>query len=65
MGVLKKKFYVTIRFDNDKADMITITSNLMQNAVDMVTKSVWIKCEESDRFINMSKVQWFQVIEDN
>ncbi|MUV39488.1 hypothetical protein JNUCC1_03366 [Lentibacillus sp. JNUCC-1] len=62
---MMKNFIVTIRYDNDQTDSITVSTNLKQNAESKVASKQWVKCEESGRFINMMKVKWFQVEEIN
>lgn len=62
---MKKAYFVTIRYDNEQTDSITISSNAKQNAEGRLASNMWVQCEESGRYINMSKVKWFQIEEAN
>ncbi|WP_157967861.1 hypothetical protein [Paraliobacillus sp. X-1268] len=58
---LKENYYVTLKFDDDTTDLVTMSSNLKQNLESQIKKSDWLECEETQRNFNMNKVRWFQI----
>lgn len=61
--ILNKKYNVYLVSENGKTEVATTSSNTLPNLEGKLQKTVWLKCEETGRFFNMSKVLYFQVQE--
>lgn len=54
-------FNVALKFENGTYEEIVIKSNALPNVIKLLTESQWVKCTETGRYYNLSKVVYFKI----